>query len=643
MWLWVLSYFISVMGLFKQIMALRVKFVRDMVKNGTHVLLTDIDNVFSRHIDPVGFVEEGYDVYHAYEMRYPTNLYRKHGFVFCSGHLFFRSSEATLRFLDMAVKRCGDKCDDQVMYNGLFWELDIEWDGRDPPAHPEAIRVVSHTADKTNAGLLVESATGRSRLTNHTFKIWDRDFAWRLSGGLPELCPSKNNWVGMPSVNGGQTDKIQLKLALFDLWDDYCLNPEADKKRVRIACNTSVADCELCKSPMCKACWIDYGQDQEERTCMIMDANAAENPFHVKDDWVALSDGSTVKFCGSNKWGNKSGGITCNKRVQYVIKRHRMSEKDAKISVLENGCSCSVGDDKGKKSISRKGRDREEEYLQQFASRKKHFQDISLLPAKTIAQRYDIPETSRSVKCLLNGTTHIGWIPRAKDAEQSQVLIPRLIFQSWKTNHLTYNVCQNVLAWTKLNPEYDYMLFDDKAADLFIQKEYGNDIFDSFDCVNVGAARCDVWRLMIIYIFGGIYFDIDVRPKSAFRFWGFGNRTVVTGRGCNNRRHPTGCAHQWGLIYVPFHEVIQNAIEETLGNLAKKDATHVYGVSFWSFYNAWTKGPFNSSYMLGWGEYMGDRVTFSQEDAKAEMISLNGHWPAANGKKDKIWKSECLS
>ena len=75
---------------------------------------------------------------------------------------------------------------------------------------------------------------------------------------------------------------------------------------------------------------------------------------------------------------------------------------------------------------------------------------------------------------------------------------------------------------------------------------------------------------MIIYIFGGIYFDIDVRPKSAFRFWGFGNRTVVTGRGCNNRRHPTGCAHQWGLIYVPFHEVIQNAIEETLGNLAKK-------------------------------------------------------------------------
>jgi len=78
---------------------------------------------------------------------------------------------------------------------------------------------------------------------------------------------------------------------------------------------------------------------------MIMDANVAENPFHVKDDWVALSDGSTVKFCGSNKWGNKSGagGITCNKRVQYVIKRHRMSEQDAKISVLENGCSCSVG------------------------------------------------------------------------------------------------------------------------------------------------------------------------------------------------------------------------------------------------------------------------------------------------------------
>eukprot|EP00984_Skeletonema_dohrnii_P024076 scaffold13188_cov114-Skeletonema_dohrnii-CCMP3373.AAC.9 len=174
-----------------QMWASRVKFVRDMVKNGTHVLLTDVDAVFSRHVDPVGFVEEGYDVYHAYEMRYPKKVYHDHGFVINGGQHFFRSSEATLRFLDMAANRCVEKCDDQVMYNHLFWSLDIEWDGGDPPSHTGAMRVANHELDN---GLLVKSATGRSRVTNHTIKIWDRDFAWRLSGGIPEQCPSKNNW-----------------------------------------------------------------------------------------------------------------------------------------------------------------------------------------------------------------------------------------------------------------------------------------------------------------------------------------------------------------------------------------------------------------------------------------------------------------
>jgi hypothetical protein len=277
-----------VTGFGRQIFAARVKFARDMVKNGTHIMVTDVDNIFSRYVNPVGFIEEGYDVYHAYEMKYPLTLHRKHGFVVCGGHHFFRSSEETARFLDMAVKKCGDKCDDQVMLNHLLWQLEIEWDGGHPPSHPGAKRVSDEEYEMNN-GHLVESATGRSRLTNHTIKIWDRDFAWRLSGGIPELCPSKNNWLGMPSTNGGnnggKTDKILSKLALFELWDDYCLNPETgvDKKSVKIACNTSVTDCSLCESPMCKSCWIDrYGQEKKEKMCMILDAQVAENPFHVK-------------------------------------------------------------------------------------------------------------------------------------------------------------------------------------------------------------------------------------------------------------------------------------------------------------------------------------------------------------------------
>lgn len=99
------------------------------------------------------------------------------------------------------------------------------------------------------------------------------------------------------------------------------------------------------------------------------------------------------------------------------------------------------------------------------------------------------------------------------------------------------------------NPEYDYFLFDDTSVDTFIRMEYGSEIFSSYACVKVGAAKCDVWRLFIIYMFGGVYFDADVKTFGRFADWGWGEeRDQVTGRSCNIKKHPGGCAHQWGMM-----------------------------------------------------------------------------------------------
>jgi hypothetical protein len=164
-------------------MTARLHLTQDLLRNGTHLLVTDVDNVFSRHVPLRGFLAEGYDAYHAYEMRYPTDVYDREGLVVCSGHQFLRASPATLRFLDLVLARCGGaKCDDQVTYNRvIFQRLEVDWDhGIGHPNHTGALRV-NATPGTENADLLVRSATGRSPVTNHTLKIWDRDFAWRVS------------------------------------------------------------------------------------------------------------------------------------------------------------------------------------------------------------------------------------------------------------------------------------------------------------------------------------------------------------------------------------------------------------------------------------------------------------------------------
>ena len=98
----------------------------------------------------------------------------------------------------------------------------------DTPNNTHALRV--NTPEGENSKLLVESVTGRSNVTGHTIKIWDRDFAWRLAGAIPYFCPSSNNWLGMPTklpveMTGGG-NKVHTKIAGFDVWVQQCLQKE---------------------------------------------------------------------------------------------------------------------------------------------------------------------------------------------------------------------------------------------------------------------------------------------------------------------------------------------------------------------------------------------------------------------------------
>lgn len=244
-------------------MSARLHLTTDMLRNGTHLLITDIDNIYSRHVPLQGFLEEGYDVYHAFEMRYPVHIYNRFGFVICGGHQFLRSSPGSLRFMNLVMKHCSQsKCDDQVSYNHVFFNvLKMKWDRNDNPNHGGALRI--NSTDPENNNLLVESLTGRSTVTNHTVKVWDRDFAWRVSaflfncyvttcckrggtltyssqiplfsalcaklklaGAIPKYCPSQNNWLGMPTKLDAMLmeaeGKVQKKIAAFHLWDSFC-------------------------------------------------------------------------------------------------------------------------------------------------------------------------------------------------------------------------------------------------------------------------------------------------------------------------------------------------------------------------------------------------------------------------------------
>jgi mannosyltransferase OCH1-like enzyme len=71
---------------------------------------------------------------------------------------------------------------------------------------------------------------------------------------------------------------------------------------------------------------------------------------------------------------------------------------------------------------------------------------------------------------------------------------------------LSRAVIANVRA---LNPEFEYMFFDDAKVEQLVERDFPQyrAVFRSFPSV---IQRCDFFRYLVVYRYGGFYFDLDV-------------------------------------------------------------------------------------------------------------------------------------
>ena len=89
------------------------------------------------------------------------------------------------------------------------------------------------------------------------------------------------------------------------------------------------------------------------------------------------------------------------------------------------------------------------------------------------------------------------------------IKIPRNIFQTWKTKNFSHNLKNLTDTWINHNPNYAYFLFDDNDCELFIKKHFEKKVYDAYRRIIPGAFKCDLWRYCVLYIYGGVYVDID--------------------------------------------------------------------------------------------------------------------------------------
>lgn len=160
-------------------------------------------------------------------------------------------------------------------------------------------------------------------------------------------------------------------------------------------------------------------------------------------------------------------------------------------------------------------------------------------------------------------------------------VIPRIIHQTFYNRNLPTEIQANVDKLRRLNPNWEYRFYDDDDIANFIQSNYPPIVWSYFRRIDplYGAARADLFRYLLIYKVGGIYFDIKssvTRPieevlqkDDTFLLsnWGGMINRSNWGNHYELRNIDGGEYQQWFIATVSGHPYLKEVLETVLSNI----------------------------------------------------------------------------
>jgi hypothetical protein len=171
-----------------------------------------------------------------------------------------------------------------------------------------------------------------------------------------------------------------------------------------------------------------------------------------------------------------------------------------------------------------------------------------------------------------------GYVPARLSLSPMSQQIPRTIFMSWMTRKLGRSMFTSIKTILLHNPDYELIFFTDEDVDRFLCANFP-ELSPYFFGLKSGAARTDVWRMLVIERYGGVYLDVDM---SALSHLPIGRHdSVVSGLMCWSHVFPRvgGGLEHWALAFRPHHPLIQATIQIIIDNLRDPNNTHVVGQS----------------------------------------------------------------
>lgn len=89
-------------------------------------------------------------------------------------------------------------------------------------------------------------------------------------------------------------------------------------------------------------------------------------------------------------------------------------------------------------------------------------------------------------------------------------MIKKNIFQYWNTESPPHDVQENISGWINENTGWMHFLYNDNTARKFLTENFDEPVISAYDSCNFPQMRSDLFRLAILYKYGGVYVDAGI-------------------------------------------------------------------------------------------------------------------------------------
>lgn len=150
-----------------------------------------------------------------------------------------------------------------------------------------------------------------------------------------------------------------------------------------------------------------------------------------------------------------------------------------------------------------------------------HYMRQRILDVQVSNPQCRSPLTLPLVYSDLNERTLIQDKTLTQTSLNTSYLIPRILHQTWKTTTVPASLSRYVSRWQQIlaidqnsfttahQPSISWLhiLWTDSAAREFVSRHYP-ELLDAYDRARFGVVRADIFRLLVLHKFGGLYADL---------------------------------------------------------------------------------------------------------------------------------------